>query len=223
MFDFGITTLSTLTDALTVDTEELTFKRDDLPLDPEALLEVCGCLVTVLPLRKKDFSVQLAHYTVKEFLMSERIKYGAATTFQILNDDVYIFSAKCFITYMVEEDYDGLCDFLESLNDQDERDVNDEYEPIVESGSLMAVAVKNWAPCFRSIESEASKRELALLVLNLFDVTRRHFKRWIKATLAISSIGSGWTGPQGAEICSTLSFLCSFDYLPAAQICWLEV
>lgn len=84
--------------------------------------------------------------------MSERISHGPAITFQISSDDVYIFSAKCFITYMLEEDYAGLWDFPEFLDNQDERDTNDEYQRTVDISSLMSVAVRNWAISIRSIE-----------------------------------------------------------------------
>lgn len=112
-FDFGITKLGALLDALAVDVERCTFSRDNRVLDPEALLEVCTCLITITPGEdapddKNYFEVQLAHYTVKEYLVSDRISRGSATTFQMSMESAYPFAAKCFITYMLNEDYYAL-------------------------------------------------------------------------------------------------------------------
>jgi hypothetical protein len=215
-FDFGITSLSALTDALTVDVEQFSFTRDNRPLDPEAASEICGCLITILPQDDKDFSVQLAHYTVKEYLMSERICV-AAPRFQMSHDSIHIFATKCFVTYMTEEDYDQL-PLVETFIDGGS-DTEDDFEiSNPRPALLITIAAKNWAAPFRSIEDGTAKQALAPLVLKLFDVTKQHFQQWVQIAAAISCLETEWIADPGAESCSTLAYLCSFDCLEAAKI-----
>ncbi|KAK4200786.1 hypothetical protein QBC40DRAFT_279442 [Triangularia verruculosa] len=73
----------------------------DQLFDIEALREVCICLLTLSPYETVDHEyissegknweftgrlVKLAHYTVKEYLMSDRIKYGRASGFSLTTE-----------------------------------------------------------------------------------------------------------------------------------------
>jgi hypothetical protein len=77
-FDSNIIWLSELAEAVVVNDEQCSFDLDDRFLDPKDLLEICTCLITY---DEDEYpQVQLAHYSVKEYLVSERMR---AVTFQI--------------------------------------------------------------------------------------------------------------------------------------------
>ena len=211
-FDLGIKKLGVLLDALAVDVDRCTFSRDDRILDPEALLEVCTCLITITPAKRENkdyFEVQLAHYTVKEYLVSDRIGRGSATTFQMSKESVYTFAAKCFITYMLDEDYHRL--------------LEPDASGLKNLRGLMRVAMNQWAPLVRGIQSYAARMAIIPLVLRLLNVTGPHFQNWIKAGKKLSGLLNKtskireWAVTPGGESCLTLVYLCYFDLFGAAQ------
>jgi hypothetical protein len=55
-----------------VDIEQCTLDKDKRFLDPKSLLDICTCLITFQ--EGADPEVRLAHYTVQEYLFSERMK-----------------------------------------------------------------------------------------------------------------------------------------------------
>jgi hypothetical protein len=211
-FDFGITHLGALLDALAVDVERCTFSRDNRILDPEALLEVCTCLITITPREdaaddKNFFRVQLAHYTVKEYLVSDRIGHGSAAIFQMSTESVYPFMAKCFITYMQDENYHALPEQWSKSGD-----------PV----GLMSAAMKEWALIVREIDSYAARTAIIPLVLRLLDATGPHFQNWVQAGREFTNdeFRDGireWTVMPGCESCLTLVYLCFFRLFEAAK------
>ncbi|KAH9220714.1 hypothetical protein DL95DRAFT_519613 [Leptodontidium sp. 2 PMI_412] len=89
--------LEDLLEALSVDLESLTFDPKNRPWDRLAPIEVCRCLVSYDPSNDR---IRLAHYTVKEFLISPRIGNGPASSFQILSDTLSYLEARCYLVYM---------------------------------------------------------------------------------------------------------------------------
>ncbi|KAL5323933.1 hypothetical protein ACEPPN_008475 [Leptodophora sp. 'Broadleaf-Isolate-01'] len=92
-----IRNLEDLLEALSVDLESLTFDPKNRPWDRLAPIEVCRCLVSYDPSNDR---IRLAHYTVKEFLISPRIGNGPASSFQILSDTLSYLEARCYLVYM---------------------------------------------------------------------------------------------------------------------------
>jgi hypothetical protein len=99
-FDLEITTLRSLAEAVIFDEARCTFIEDDRLLDPKDILEICTCLITydIMAAFREDFKVQLAHYSVREYITSERIK---ATTFKTAEIAANVLVAKIFITYYI--------------------------------------------------------------------------------------------------------------------------
>lgn len=210
--DSGITRLGALLDALSVDVERCTFSRENRILDPEALLEVCTCLITITPDEdaeddKNFFWVQLAHYTVKEYLFSDRIGHSSASTFQMSTESVYPFVAKCFITYMLVENYDALPQQRSATT----------YDPV----GLMTIAMEYWASIVREIDSGGARTAIIPLVLRLLDATGPHFQNWVNTGLDFSRSENDsiyeWTVIPGCESCLTLVYLCYFKLFAAAK------
>ncbi|KAG4438280.1 hypothetical protein IFR05_006215 [Cadophora sp. M221] len=98
--------LEDLLEALSVDLESLTFDPKNRPWDRLAPIEVCRCLVSYDP---NNDRIRLAHYTVKEFLISPHIRTGPASSFQILHDTLSYLEARCYLVYMQDStDYRAL-------------------------------------------------------------------------------------------------------------------
>jgi hypothetical protein len=210
VFDFGITTLGALLDALAVDVERCTFSRENRVLDPEALLEVCTCLITIMPRDdaqgdKDYFEVQLAHYTVKEYLISDRIGRGSAATFQISRESAYSFTAKCFIIYMLDEDYQAL----------PEPQWSDSSDRI----GLMNIAMCRWAEIVQGVKLCVALTAITPLILKLLDATDTYFQTWVETSEEIGPTGRiiKWTVAPGGESCLTLAYLCYYDLFETAQ------
>jgi hypothetical protein len=66
---------ATLAEAAIVDVEQLKFDAKDRLLSLDDLFEICSCLIT----KTGENAIKLAHYTVKEYLVSEQIKNSPAT------------------------------------------------------------------------------------------------------------------------------------------------
>ena len=84
-------------------------------LDPYNILEVCSSLVTVTDLREEvsnsfedterqsftSMRVRLAHYSVKEYLLSSRISQGPANKYSVNQISSHIMIAETCLTYLL--------------------------------------------------------------------------------------------------------------------------
>ncbi|KAF3386295.1 Ankyrin-3, partial [Penicillium rolfsii] len=97
-------TLSELAECVSIDLSnpEESFDLDAVFTDAEDVIELCGSLITL----SSDGHVALAHYTVKEFLVSEFIK-DAMPQFWIGCDDVHAELASICLTYLTYDDFSG--------------------------------------------------------------------------------------------------------------------
>ncbi|KAF4626816.1 hypothetical protein G7Y89_g11339 [Cudoniella acicularis] len=94
------------------------FDPDDV-MDPEDVIGYCGSLVTV----SSDQRVSLAHFTVKEFLVSNRIK-NILSAYYVGDEEVHAELAQVCLTYLGYRDFDrppfastgDLTDFLVEFN-----------------------------------------------------------------------------------------------------------
>ena len=90
-----------LAEAVIVDVEHLIFSQNDRLLSLDDLFEICTCLIT-----STEFGgVKLAHYTVKEYLVSERIKDSPARQFQISEDIANGLLCKTMLLYLLNISY----------------------------------------------------------------------------------------------------------------------
>ena len=207
---FSTVSLRALLEALTVDVERCTINRDERILDPEALLEICTCLITIKVSEDEDenedaLTVHLAHYTVKEYLISDRIACGSASAFQMSKESAGIFAAKCFITYI-------LCVFHQGTGAQ--------YAEPDGRNRFLFIAIQEWYLIVKEIRSHAARTSIPSLVLRLLDVTGPHFQNWRKYAEEISEGEAAlpeWTVTSGGESCVTLACLCYYDLFEVAQ------
>lgn len=94
-----------LAEAAVVAVEQLSFSPEKRLLAPMSLLEKCTCLITI----NSEDEVYLAHYSVKENLISERIQRGPAKSFQISKISFNVLTAKIYLIYLLNITYEGMC------------------------------------------------------------------------------------------------------------------
>ncbi|KAI9778079.1 MAG: hypothetical protein M1839_008383 [Geoglossum umbratile] len=220
-FDLGIYTVEQLAEAAAVDSDQCTFTTSDQFEDPEVILEICTCLVTY---RKTEVnSVRLAHRSVQEYLVSERMK---ATFFKTSIDAARIRAAKTYITYQLSLDYE----LLPTTNDYKKC----RMLPVhtcdccwLGGGSLWSksfplfhAAFFRWDHIVRGISVRAQgTREYASLlklIFRLLDPRRPHFQDWIAQwahgrVLEDRECGvPTWAFLPGTESTATLAYICHF-------------
>lgn len=96
--------LDELAEAVVVDVDQFRFNEDNRFLDRKHLLEICTCLITYD--EGADIEVRLAHYSVKEYLTSARMRHGPAAAFSISKTAVDTLVAKTLITYLLDVNYE---------------------------------------------------------------------------------------------------------------------
>ena len=148
----------------------------DYDYNMDLLRELCGCLISLSPQeRQKPFqpttAVAFAHYTVLEFLASERIRTGPASFFAIDKESVELDFAKLVMLEVVDSKPLDLPWGIEDTDDAREEmaDAMDEsfYLYSVVSSIL---AVQKWGPALSRCAT------LCNLAFMLFDTTRQHFE-----------------------------------------------
>ncbi|OAL53544.1 fibronectin type 3 and ankyrin repeat domain protein 1, partial [Pyrenochaeta sp. DS3sAY3a] len=83
------------------------FDRDEVLEDPLEALSICSSLVTISTIQPKEESdsaqqiLTLAHYSVKEYLVSDRIKQGPATRFNINESQCHGFMMDGCLKYLL--------------------------------------------------------------------------------------------------------------------------
>jgi hypothetical protein len=181
-----------LSELLAVDFENHSFDQNNRPLDLFAPVEACTCLLIH---NEETGDLNLAHYTVKEYLVSSRIENGPAKFFQMTENSLNYIAASCFIIYMLYGDDDD------------------------ESTSVMSLAIYNWVPPIHRIKSKQIRNSFSSLILQLLDPNQPHFQKWIKKLEEMEDEDLPcWSAEPGAECCITLAYLCWYGFFEAATL-----
>ena len=90
--------LAEVAEAVAVNTASLSFEEDNRLFDPSDILSICSSLVT---LSEDTMELRLAHYSVLEYLMSERIQSGPASAFSIIATRSQCTIAKICLIYLL--------------------------------------------------------------------------------------------------------------------------
>ncbi|KAH0553118.1 hypothetical protein GP486_006694 [Trichoglossum hirsutum] len=217
-FDFQIYSLEELAEAVIVDDASCTFIPGDRFVDPTDILEICTCLIIYD--RDAGTQVRLAHYSVKEYLTSERMK---ATEFKTSEITANILAAKTCITYYLNLDYRALEKkkyngpyVISGVQERASHDRDHFRWNIGESFPLVWVA-ENFD---RFVKISGNDDVVNDLVLKLLNPGLPHFEAWFNlyALFDESDIEiPEWKMPQAAQLTITLAYLCWFDFQPAAK------
>ncbi|KAI4620747.1 uncharacterized protein J4E87_007075 [Alternaria ethzedia] len=141
------------------------FDRDEVLADPSEVLEICSSLVTVVMQRKDntspvhyDRTVKLAHYSVQEYLVSERIKQGPANQYSMSETACHEVITR------------GCLQYLNQLR----RPTKWAH---IEAPALAQYATKYWSQHFQQIGDE--KEEVIRLVTSLLSAGNPAYENWV--------------------------------------------
>jgi ankyrin repeat protein len=225
-FDFGINTLGALVEAVIFDDTTCAFVEDDRFLSPKDILEICTCMITCDELRKGGGDgylelspVRLAHYSVKEYMTSERMK---GTTFGISEVKASILAAKICVTYHLNLDSSNY-KAMQQIYDDADWDFSDWCEEGIEILITRQFPLAKMVGDVNQFVRVSGRDEIINdLVLRLLNPGRPHFKEWLKLYALFFRGGrSGiprWKFPPGGELTASLAYLCWLDLHPAAEI-----
>jgi hypothetical protein len=211
--------LAEVAEAAVVDIDRCLFTTDNRLIHPTALLEICSCLITADENGVLDF----AHYTVMEYLTSQRIQDGPAAMFKVSTDEANILAAKARIIYLLNLPYDHLPSAKELFSlDKDgrsslEQQIRQEYPFIYE-------AVLDWDQYLERSEI-LSNGSLTELVLRLLDPQEPHFEGFEEYNTMFHLFDGDFffrikcqPGTQpGTQSSIALAYLCKADLVGIAE------
>lgn len=155
-------TLMEVVDGIAVEIGQEFMDPDNKLNEPEDILEICGGLIY---LDKKDFTLRLAHSTVKEYLISTNMVEGPVANYRVQHTIAHAELAKMCLTYITFDDFgDGPCG---------------DYETHFEKYPLLAYAVTYWPKHVSECEHN-SDETLNQLVLGFFRLgpNSEKFQAW---------------------------------------------
>lgn len=133
-----------LADALGYVADEDRFDFTAVPTDPEDLLLYCGGLVS---LSDADGTIGLAHFSIKEFLLSERIRKSSVHEFYADHELVHAEIVTTCISYLSISDFaTGQCHTVRQSSSR------------LDSHSLMKYAALYWMEHYKRINPHSGGR-----------------------------------------------------------------
>ena len=188
--------LHKLADLLAVDVENPSFDRKNAPFDLHAPVEAATCLLAYDHSEPGTGDLHLAHYTVKEYLISSRIGDGPASMFQLTDDSIYGLVVSCYIIYMLYEDYSM------------------KHKP------LMLDAIWYWHIGICRMKSKSIKESIAPLVIRLLDPRESHYPAWKNEVSKPNTRNRCplWSVEAGAECSAILASICWLGLIDVAQV-----
>jgi hypothetical protein len=189
IFDLNLVQLA---EAVVVDVEQLSFNPDDRFLQPKDLLEMCTCLVSY---DDTTSEIVLAHYSVREYLESERVKPGS---FHIEEYAANVLLAKSNIIYMLSVDY-----------------------RFWDHCPLLYNAFNTWVYYVEQVEKIGGDSIVSDLVLQLLNPRGEHFTHWLahhNHKIVAEEPLPTWEFAPGAEATATLAYLCIFRFEETAKV-----
>lgn len=149
-------------DGIAVDIGHESMNPDNKLNEPEDILDICGGLIS---LDEENSTLGLAHFTVKEYLISADISQGPAVGYHVQRTIAHAELAKTCLTYIIFDDFGGgPCD---------------DYEIRLEKYPFLAYAVRYWPEHVSEYENNGD-RSLDQLVLNFFHLglDSEKFQAW---------------------------------------------
>lgn len=215
--------IDALAEALAVDVEQLSFSPEKRLIDRNALFEICTCLVTLT----ENTNVILAHYSVKEYLVSERIRLGPATSFQISDVSANVLAAKICLVYLLDITYEGSCSFEDyrgmTSPQREEHCVNEkENFPLLTEAIAWGRYILVQDAHIRAVQGPDTAL-LDGLLIRLFNSKGLHYKKWQDRQKIYDyglgePIGYHWKTQPGAELTLAFANACRYDLIETAKV-----
>lgn len=153
-----------IAEVVAIDTElDPAFDRDEVLEDPLDVLNICSSLITITRYNESSRSeviVVLAHYSVQEYLVSDRIWKGKAAKYGMRDDVCHDAISRSCISYLLQLDQAELPpDFLQEFR-------------------LARYSAENWIVHARKINGKTE--EIDQLLIRLFSKNNSSYINWIR-------------------------------------------
>jgi hypothetical protein len=200
-----------LAEAVIVDIDELLYHEEDRIVQPEEFLrELCTCLIRI---DEENPRLKLAHYTVKEYLYSDRIKSSNVGNFHCSTESAAFFGSIASITYLLNISYDGVPSAQEYYTATASQ--QQEYEKEVKKTFpfLDVADTVSWG-YDELIKDQHPKQSLDHLLVQLFQPSKPQFLWWEWRAIKNSGSQVGehlhpvWENWEGLEANAALSIAC---------------
>ncbi|KAL8773553.1 MAG: hypothetical protein Q9209_001658 [Squamulea sp. 1 TL-2023] len=177
--------LEELADALAVDVEcQPRFDNDARISDPRDLLLICSSLIDVTSVDSDERKVvKLAHFSVKEYLVSDNIRLGRAAIFAVDHINTHMNIAKDCLAYLIHTAHEGDAKSRSGsdtgncgkVDENDENQTEISQEKRIAAFPLVSYAAEYWMHHVRVAKEQP--QSLFLLLLELFEPCDS--KRWL--------------------------------------------
>jgi ankyrin repeat protein len=148
-------TLRELSEAISIEFQQRQLDFSAIPTDPEDIFRFCGGLVSISG-RDNEETLNLSHFSIKEFLLSPRIKETEVSEFYAGSSGVMFDIASACLTYIMLDDFrEGQC-----MNGTKMRERKSKY-------AFLAYAALYWSDHYKAVDSAADEI-LEELVFALF-------------------------------------------------------
>lgn len=218
----GFDKLNALAEAVIVDVEQLSFSPEKRLLDRNALFEICTCLITVT----SEDKVILAHYSVKEYLDSERIKLGPATSFQISEIASEALGTMICLVYLLDITYEGVCSDVDYSGMTDnQKEAYHCYEdgkfPLLTTALFWLFVLQR-----KDIWTVQGPNTAIIhnLLIRLFTSKGVHYKKWLdRSGFCTENRFFGphrthWKTQPGAEPNTAFAIACGYGLVETAEV-----
>ncbi|KAI9878142.1 MAG: hypothetical protein M1830_001788 [Pleopsidium flavum] len=169
-------TLGEISEAIAVDTRQQCFDVENRFLDAHSILEICSSMVTISESGKKYKyghtqsvvademrELQLAHYSVKEYIVSERIRSGRAKAFAVVEAQAHEYMAEASLVYLLSFDKP------DSL-----------YKGVWNLFPFLDYAARYWSKHSQTVTGEAGQQVLDLTRSLLDAENNKCFVNWLR-------------------------------------------
>jgi hypothetical protein len=206
-----------LAEAIMVDINDLTYEPKDRILLPEEFLgQLCTCLVTLDETHPQQPLLRLAHYTVKEYLYSDRIKESEVAYYHCCSEYAAFTGCMTHVVYLLNLSYKGVPSPEEFLMADASRQ-GEYYAAVMASYPLLETAIYYLTHYLPDVEDSQLQRKIDTLIAKLFSSGKPHY-RWFEWRAVISTgwMYPLWTNFEGMESNVALT-LANFFEMPGVM------
>lgn len=212
-----------LAEAVIVDVEQLSFSPEKRLLDRNALFEICTCLITLTG----NDTVILAHYSVKEYLVSERIQLGSAASFQISETAFNVLAAKICLVYLLNITYEDSWSpkiYIRMIEEYRAKYNPKEFHnfPLL----LTAIFWNHYIPNDTDIRTKQGPDTAIIdnLIIEMFNPKDVHSQKWLQHTNARGAFFNSddflpfWKTQPGGEPNTAFTIACRYNLVETAKV-----
>ncbi|KAF2188909.1 hypothetical protein K469DRAFT_748137 [Zopfia rhizophila CBS 207.26] len=203
--------------------------QDGEPTPREKLLSltrlhnICACLITVVDLNYliPRLTPRLAHYTVKEFLFSDRIKNTQACSFFASSRSASLIFANTLVKFLLSFDA-TLVRGHDSPFSSPATSSDSENEMVGLQG-FYGYAIHSWYECAKRVDDQGGDDEIYDLIFKLLDPDRDGFEIFRTRTIISheDAVLPDWLIDEENWSSAVLAYLCKLGLLGVAKT-WLE-